>query len=167
MSATDVFLLIVRWLHIVAAAAWVGGGIFYLVVLRPAARRSQGLRQAMPTAVATEFRVLVDVCVVVLVATGAILAFNRLTGEAAEVPYVVTLGIKVALSVWMFQAVLTERRRAAIIGAYLQAPQGRTSKGRGLLRFASGYDAITIVGVVVFLLSDLLNVLFQLELARD
>ena len=167
MSATDVFLLVVRWLHIVAAAAWVGGSIFYLVVLRPAARRSQGLRQAMPTAVAAEFRVLVDVCVVVLVATGAILAFNRLTGEAAEVPYVVTLGIKVALSVWMFQAVLTERRRAAIIGAYLQAPQGRTSKGRGLLRFTSGYDAITIIGVVVFLLSDLLNVLFQLELARD
>ena len=166
MSATDVFLLAVRWLHLIAAAAWIGGGIFYLVVLRPASRRSSGLRQAMPSVVAAEFRVLVDVCVIVLVATGAIMAFNRLTGDGAEVPYVVTLGVKVALSVWMFQAVLSERRRNRVMGPYMQAPQSRPRGVRRLLQLASGYDAITIVGVLVFLLSDLLNVLFELELAR-
>ena len=36
MTGGDLFLVVVRWIHVVAAAAWVGGSIFYLFVLRPA-----------------------------------------------------------------------------------------------------------------------------------
>ena len=42
MNALDWILVAIRWAHALAAVAWVGGGIFYLMVLRPAFRRSNG-----------------------------------------------------------------------------------------------------------------------------
>ena len=38
---------------------------------------------------------------------------------------------------------------------------------RRIVEAVSGYNAIVIVGVVVFLLSDLLKVLFEIALAGD
>ena len=40
MSLNDVLFLVMRWLHNIAAVAWVGGGIYYLLILRPRLRRS-------------------------------------------------------------------------------------------------------------------------------
>ena len=79
MGVNDVFLLVVRWLHLVSAAAWIGGSLFYLIVLRPALRRSPDASKAINAAAAVEFRALVDTCILVLLATGVILTFNRLT----------------------------------------------------------------------------------------
>ena len=167
MSAGDVFLLAVRWLHLISAASWVGGSVFYLLVLRPASRSSTELRQVVPSIVAAHFRVLVDVSIVVLVATGVILAFNRLTGGVVAAPYVVTLGIKAALSVWMFQSVLWERRRTAVMAAYRQQPPVPSTRRRRLLELVSGYNVVVTIGIVVFLLSDLLQALFIQDLGRD
>ena len=52
------------------------------------------------SAIGVEFRTVVVTSIIVLVATGAILAFDRLT--EVEPPYAATLGIKVVLSLWMF-----------------------------------------------------------------
>ena len=43
MTFGDVFFLLIRWFHGLAAVAWVGGGIFYLMVLRPAVQQARGL----------------------------------------------------------------------------------------------------------------------------
>ena len=161
MDTGDLFLLIIKWLHVVSAAAWVGGSIFYLLVLRPAIRSSSGSHGPLLTAVGKEFRTLVNTCIMVLVATGVILAFNRLTENIVGPPYAITLGIKSVLSVWMFMQVQSERRRSDFLGAFArrkEPPRGRLGTA---MRSVSGYNALVIVGIVVFLLSDLLGALFE------
>lgn len=163
MSAGDVFLLVVRWLHLVSAAAWVGGSLFYLVVLRPALRRAPEATAGLNATTAIEFRALVDTCIFVLLVTGVILTVNRLTADVAGVPYVVTLGVKVALSAWMFVLARGRRRRVRLAAVYDQGGEA-TTRLQKAARAVSGYNAIIILGIAVFLLSDLLKVLFEMAL---
>ncbi|MCI0439001.1 MAG: urate hydroxylase PuuD [Chloroflexi bacterium] len=167
MSAGDVFLLVIRWIHLVAAAAWVGGSLFYLVVLRPALRKSPESGRIVNAAAASEFRVLVDTCIFVLLATGAILTLNRLTPGVVGVPYVATLGVKIALAVWMFVLARGRRRRTALLEMYREPATPASTWLQKALRAVSGYNTILILGIVVFLLSDLLKVLFELALGGN
>ena len=165
MSATDAFVLVVRWLHLAAAAAWIGGCIFFLLMLGPAVRKQPDRYGAVARAAAQRFRTLVDLSIVVLVASGAILAFNRLTDDATNVAYVTVLAVKVALSAWMFILVQMERRSSALMAKYEAAGSvsGNSVGPLALARSAlSGYNGVTIIGIVVFLLSDVLRVLFEI-----
>ena len=164
MSLTDTFLLIVRWLHLVSAAAWVGGSVFYLIVLRPALRRSPEGSRLVNAAAATEFRALVETCVYVLIATGVILTLHRLTPGVVSAPYVAVLGAKIALSVWMFVLAWTRRRRTSVTEAFREEQAAPTSTLGRILRAMSGYNTIVILGLAVFLLSDLLKTLYELAL---
>ena len=164
MSLTEVFLLIVRWLHLVSAAAWVGGSVFYLIVLRPALRRSPEGSGLVSLATATEFRALVETCVYVLIATGVILTLNRLTPGVVGAPYVVVLGLKIALSVWMFVLAWTRRRRTSVTEAFREESAPPATTLSKVLRSISGYNTIVILGLIVFLLSDLLKILYELAL---
>ena len=40
MNVLDWILLAIRWFHLLSAVAWVGGGMFWILVLRPALGRS-------------------------------------------------------------------------------------------------------------------------------
>ena len=163
MSAGDLFLVVVRWLHLVAGAAWVGGSLFYLFVLRPALRRSPDSSGILSAAAAAEFRAVVETAILVLVATGVILTVNRLTPGVAGVPYVATLGVKIALSVLMFSLALGRRKRPLMMEGQAQQDESPGRLAR-VLRSASGYNALVILGVIVFLVSDLLKVLYEMAL---
>ena len=166
MSAGDVFLLVIRWLHLLSAAAWIGGSLFYLLVLRPSLRRSPQAPETLATIAAREFRVVVNTCIVVLIATGVILAFDRLAEGVVDAPYAITLGLKSALTLWMFMLAWSHRRRTVLLEGYHQIPrQSTTGLGR-IGRAASGYNALLVLGVVVLFLSDLLKVLFEGALSR-
>ena len=71
MSVADYLMLAIRWLHTMSAVAWVGGGMFYLLVLRPAIRRSGPMDRSLAAAIGPEFRGLVDVSIAVLIITGS------------------------------------------------------------------------------------------------
>ncbi len=161
MSASDLFLLVVRWLHVVSAAAWVGGSIFYLVVLRPALKRNPDTPRGLVSAAGAEFKTLVDACIIVLVATGAVLAFDRLTERAVDTAYAATLAVKVVLSVWMFVQVQIQRRRAAFLEAFGRLEEPPPAGLKRLGRAVSGYNVLVIVGIAVLLLSELLGALFE------
>ena len=104
MNVLDWILVAIRWAHALAAVAWVGGGIFYLLVLRPALRRSSGNMEAN-RAIGEEFRGVVNTAIAVLLLTGVLLSVSRLTDSAVTVPYVAALVIKVALALYMFYVV--------------------------------------------------------------
>lgn len=161
----------IRWGHALAAVAWVGGGMFYILVLRP------GLRQAPVSGEATraigaEFRGLVNTAIGVLLVTGTILSVSRLTSDTVTIPYVTVLSIKIALGLYMFYVVRFLRQRAypeENLPEPLLAEGERVgfriwwSRARGLL---TSTTAVMIIGVVVFGLADVLDMLFERGLAR-
>jgi uncharacterized membrane protein len=156
MGVLDWILVVIRWGHALAAVAWVGGGVFYLLVLRPAIRRSRGLPPETGEAIRDEFRGLVTTAIAVLLLTGAILSVARLTSEAASVPYAIVLGIKISLALYMFYVVRIVRR-----GDY--AEQHDTG-GRWLRRTARRVTspmALLVIGIAVIGLSDVLAALFE------
>lgn len=156
MNVLDWILVVIRWGHALAAVAWVGGGAFYLLVLRPAVRRSQGLPPDTGEAIREEFRGLVTTAIAVLLLTGAILSVARLTSEAATVPYAIVLGVKIALALYMFYVVRFVRR-----GDY--AGQQDTSGGvvRRAVRRLSSPMALLVIGIAVIGLSDVLDALIE------
>ena len=163
MNVTDILVLIIRWLHAIAAVAWVGGGIFYLLVLRPHLRTSSDSDDEAAQAIAREFRGLVTTAIGILIITGVIMSFNRLTSDVIGTTYIIVLAIKVALALYMFYLVRFLRR-----GSYPQqpSPSVRARGVRYLSLAMTSTTAIMVIGIIVFLLADVLKVLFETGLAE-
>ena len=159
MSPGDIFILGVQWIHTLAGVAWVGGSLFYLLVIRPAYRKGTSQLDTA-TSVVTGFRAVVDIAVIVLVITGVVLAFDRLTSRYTDVSYVSVLGVKVALSLWMFwlAGVIQKKRHFRMSRPTVSEPNLATGLTNRV--FASA-NLIAIIGIIVFLLSDLLQALFE------
>ena len=168
MSIADIFLLVIRWLHVISAVLWVGGSLFYLLVLRPILKKTDQGDSAFSRTLALEFRGLVDTCIFVLILTGGILTFDRLTSEVVEVPYVVILAAKITLGLWMFYLALSRRRTGRFTDPPRTSDPGiKVSPWRKFARGLSGYNLIAILGILVFLLADLLKVVFENALASS
>lgn len=196
MDVTAVVLVIAQWVHTLAAAFWVGGGLVYLLVIRPASRRRATLRQAQDGPVqaqdgpstrsgraegqgdplrrgsghpstssgrtetlADEFRGLVDIAVIAMVVTGVVLAFDRLTSQHAGVGYAAVLGVKLALTLWMFWLAGVIRRRRP--RAASSSPGAPSTPRTGWRQFMDAANQVVIIGVVVFLLSTVMQALFE------
>lgn len=156
MGVLDWILVIIRWGHALAAVAWVGGGAFYLLVLRPAIRRSQGLPADTGAAIREEFRGLVTTAIAVLLLTGAILSVARLTSEAATVPYAIVLGVKIALALYLFYVARFARRYD-----YTEEQEAGNGWTRRAVRRLTSPTALLIIGIVVIGLSDVLDALIE------
>jgi uncharacterized membrane protein len=159
MGPLDWILVAIQWAHSLAAVAWVGGGLFYLLVLRPAWRRARPGAEA-ERAVGVEFRGLVATAVAVLLVTGTVLTVSRLTGGGATTPYVAVLALKVALALYMFYSVWLMRPAAGRLG-WGSGPEGPAGRWRRAGRRLTGPTALVIVGTVVFGLADVLDALFE------
>ena len=159
MSVLDWILVVIRWGHALAAVAWVGGGIFYVVVLRPSIRRSP-LPLETGRTLGVEFRGLIGTAIGVLLITGVILSAARLTEDAVSVAYVAVLAVKIVLAMYMFYIVRFLHRQSYPEEA---APErGWWARTRGRL---TGTTAVLIIGLVVFGLADILSALFEQGLA--
>ena len=161
MSLNDLFLVAMRWVHIAASVCWVGGGLFYLLVLRPAVRKSGESGRRVNALAAAEFRTLVDVCFFLILVTGISLTFDRLSSGATGAAYVAVLGVKAALSVWMFVLARRRRARTALMERYGERPAAPANKLAKALRAVSGYNLVIILGLIIILLADLLNALYE------
>ena len=157
-------MLMVRWLHVVSAVAWVGGSLFYLLVLRPASRRAPAAANLLGEAAATEFRALVDTCIIVLIVTGGVLTFHRLESASVGAAYVLVLAAKVALAAVMF-ALAWRRRRPRGSPICPEEPEQSTGRLARVSRALSGYNLVAILGVLVFLLADLLAALYEMAIS--
>ena len=104
-------ILLVRLLHVLAAAFWVGGGLLFLFLVAP---RSG----AEGPALAAQLGRAMSHSVSVFVLTGAALVFVRLADPNATGAYLVLLALKLALAflafllVWRGGAGLPPRLRA-------------------------------------------------------
>lgn len=145
--------VIVRAVHILAAAAWVGGSMLYLVAVVPVLR-SGALAPAVAAQITAHFRRLVNMCVGVLLLTGAYLTFDRLTSTALGWPYLVVLGLKIIAALSMF-----------VLAIYLGQSNIRRLAKRTTRLSKAAPQLILALGILVFLLGALLNGLFEASIA--
>ena len=114
----------------------------------------------MSKKIAQEFKNVVDIAIWVLVVTGAILFLDRLTSDYAKTTYGVILGIKIAISVWMFYLVWF-RWRGRFSLKQLKGKDSTHSSLRKLQTVFSGPNLILILGILVVLLSNILGYLYE------
>ncbi len=164
---SESLLLLIRWLHNLAAVTWVGGGLFYALALRPFLRARPDAAPFLQE-LGGHFRSLVDLCVLVLVATGVILVVDRLSAGVTGTAYLLVLVVKVLAALWLFWVALGPRRRGLPRGFRMyNTPSQPASAGpapRPLRRISSvftGASGVAIVGVAIFFLADLLRWLVE------
>ena len=145
--------VIVRFAHILAAAAWVGGSILYLVVVLPALR-SGGPAPAVAAQVAALFRRLTNICIGVLLLSGAFMVFDRLTQTTLGLPYLIVLCLKIVSAIAMF-----------ILAIYLGQSNIRRLAKRSTRLSKAAPQLMLALGIFVFLLGALLNQLFEATIA--
>ena len=155
MNFLDWILVAIRWGHVLAAVAWVGGGMFYILVLRPAFSRNP-VSGETGRSVGAEFRGLVTTAIGVLLITGVVLAVSRLTADTVTTPYVGVLVAKIALALYMFYVVRFLRQRE-----YPEQPAPAPDRWSRIKGRLTNTTAVLIIGVVVFGLSDVLDALFE------
>lgn len=147
--------VIVRTVHILAAAAWMGGNILYLVAIVPALR-SAGPAPGVAAQIAAHFRRLVNICVGVLLLTGAYMAFDRLTSTSLGWPYLVVLGVKIIVALAMF-----------VLAIYIGQSNIRRLAKRTTRLSKAAPQLVLALGILVFLLSALLTGLFEASIAPN
>ena len=139
-----------------AAVAWVGGGLFYLLVLRPNLSGSGEDGSGIARRVGEQFRSLVNTAIAVLLVTGTILTLSRLTSEYVGTPYIVVLAIKIVLALYMFYFVRFLRPRT-----YPEEASVGTKRLHRITALFTGATAVLVLGVIVFLLADILRALIE------
>jgi uncharacterized membrane protein len=153
----DLFMVIVAWIHAIAATAWIGGSILFALVIRPASRADpEGMRRVLGP-ISSMYRELIDIAVVAILISGIILSFDRLTSPDADVVYASVLAVKIAIALVMFYAVWVMRKAG---------PSTTTTRNRwlGRISWLLGYNAIVALGLVVYFLADVLAGVFQANL---
>jgi len=145
--------LLMRAAHVLAGATWVGGSMMYLVVVLPALRQG-GPAPSVAAQVAALFKRMVNICVGVLLLTGAYLTFDRLSQTTLGLPYVIVLGLKIIAALFMF-----------ILAMYLAQSNIRRLAKRNTRIAKVAPQLMLALGILVFLLGALLNSLFEAALA--
>jgi len=145
--------LIMRAAHILAAAAWVGGSIFYLAVALPALRNG-GSAPGVAGQIAALFKRVVNICMGVLLLSGAYLTFDRLTTTSMGWPYLVVLVLKITAALTLF-----------VLAIYLGQSNIRRLAKRTTRLSKAAPQLMLALGILVFLLGALLNTLFEATIA--
>lgn len=145
--------LIMRAAHILAAAAWIGGSIFYLAVALPALRNG-GSAPGVAGQIAALFKRVVNICMGVLLLSGAYLTFDRLTTTSLGWPYLVVLVLKITAALTLF-----------VLAIYLGQSNIRRLAKRTTRLSKAAPQLMLALGILVFLLGALLNTLFEATIA--
>jgi uncharacterized membrane protein len=146
VSATEWYLLGLRVAHALAAMAWLGGGVYYLLALRPAGR-SLGASAADVTGAAQRaFGEWAQIATAVMLGTGIVLTFERLSDGDGGLTYAALLAGKIvaALAAFWFAGI---------------RPVPRFRRRKPVRRAAP--ELIAVLGTVAFVLGIILSSIFD------
>ncbi len=142
-----------RVAHTIAAAAWVGGSIMYLVVVLPALRLG-GATPIVAGNVANLFKRMVNICIGVLLLSGAYLTFDRLTQTTLGLSYLLVLGLKIVSAIGLF-----------VLALYIGQGNIRRLAKRVTRLSEVAPQLMLALGIIIFILGAILNQLFELTVA--
>ena len=158
MTPVEITLFLIKWTHGIAAVTWVGGSIFYFMVLTPLISKGE-INGIQSRNIAKGFGFLVRICIGILVLSGSLIMHEDLTSPHANSQYIATLLIKISFSMAMFFFVWRQGRRR------ISRPQPDKSASQGFVTGAlPSISRIPLIilslGIITFLLSDLLAIIF-------
>lgn len=104
-------LVILRVAHGAAAVVWLGGGVYFALALRPAFQEADSAGQAVLAAAQRAYGEWAQFATIVLLATGVVLTFERLSDGAGGLTYAVLLAGKILAALWAFVLVRVRVRR--------------------------------------------------------
>lgn len=146
LSVRDWFLLLLRLAHALAATFWLGGGVYYLVALRPALRSRPESAREFGAEAQRAFGEWARVATLVMVATGVVLTFDRLSAGRGGLTYAALLALKIvaAAAAFWFAGVRPARRAARRRSGRRVAPEFILALG--LLAFLLGVALASVYG---------------------
>lgn len=164
MEFADVLRILIRWTHAVAAVTWIGGSLFYLFAIEPALAEVGRTppRIAFLEAIGRQFREVVNLTIILFLATGAILSFDRLSQPRIPGEYVAVLALKIALSLIMFWIVTRLGRRRGSTGPATAVAEASGSRFGWIRR----QHVIVLLGLIVYLLAIVLNAIVEAGLQK-
>ncbi len=145
MNISDYILILIQWTHHLGAVCWVGGCVFYYLVLKPVYQETQTVSLDRQR-IAYQFRYVVKGAIWVLISTGIVLGISELVTQSVSNTYIVVLGVKVGFAASMFLLYVFNKESQAAVVRVLNIPVYRT-------------DLILILGILVIGLSDILSAL--------
>jgi hypothetical protein len=106
-ALAEALLVVLRWLHAIASIVFLGwSAVLWL----------DGPTRGDPSAARQRFREITELTLLVFLATGAVLSFDRLSRGAGGV-YAAVLGVKVLCAVATYQFAFRWRRVGLPVGA--------------------------------------------------
>jgi putative copper export protein len=156
MGLGELLEVTARVAHLVSSAAWLGGSLFYALVLRPSLAGREEAPRVSPE-IARRFGKIVGASAWALLASGGYLTFARLTDVRLGAPYALTLALKALLAVWMF----------LLAGALGRGRASRRLRPRADSQPKTWRALVPVptlllaLGLIVFILSAILTTLYQ------
>lgn len=160
MEHTALYIWI-KWIHLVATAAWIGGMIANMIIFLPAVRKhlDPGISVKLVGAVMSRFKILVYGCMAVFVLSGVLLVTMHGTAVGpmrVGDPWFLWFFLKLTLFVVMvFLAVYSFEVLAPAVGRV--AAEGPSGKLKRMQR-RQGIMALTgfVLGLLILLISSIL-----------
>jgi len=156
--AQDFFHIIVTWTHIISTVIWIGGSIFYFLILNPVLNTVLGSSNDVVKIIGREFSSIVKICISALIVSGVIMLLNRLVASnSLNYMYLIIFSIKIFVFIWMILIITRHRRSTKIVS--------RTNT-KGLTFFEKidyycfGYSALVLLAIFVYFLSNALRIIF-------
>ena len=143
----DLITIFIKWLHSIAAMSWVGGSIFFALIIRPVQSSMNRKYSVVFKNISIIYRDLVDISVIGIILSGIFLMFTKLSENITN-EWMIVFIIKLFISVIMFY----------LVWRFRQKDFSYTSNSKGLygrLSFLLGYNAIIFFGVIILTHFDL------------
>ena len=145
MAAGDWFRLSLRVAHALAAMLWLGGGVYFLLAVRPASREAEEPPRAFISAAQGYFGEWAQLATMVMVVTGGILVFDRLANGDAGLTYVALMAVKIVAALAAFWMAGVRPARRAGHGGRRGAPE--TIVTLGVVAFVIGVALSSVYGL--------------------
>lgn len=102
MTPGDAILILLRIAHASASLVWLGGGVYFAIGILPLLRSGESLQRSVAFSAQQRFGPWSKDATIVLLGTGMVLMFDRLSSGIGGLTYAVVLGIKVASGAFAF-----------------------------------------------------------------
>ena len=147
---------VILGIHLTAIAAWLGGMLFFLLVLRPALKTMSN--PEISKGIGRIYQEVSEISLWIVIGSGLLLSLDRLLLANIQASYLVVLSVKVMLVVWIVLIAMNlwgRASRARPVGEIKPSVQNR------VLRALGSTNTQLILAVLVIFLAEILRVIYN------